>query len=222
MPYEAFWIPGLDTDFDPDEALLIGHDWLQSSSYPGGPVIVLNAAIMRRNRRTLDRMTDLYPLVSPRTRNRSWGGSHAVLAVWPAPQALEVAEEMAAPEGGLCVVPNSRDEMASWMRRTGAVDLTNPNAEPGSLEISPAVKEALDSIIAFDGHNDFISPEGKEYTIRWLRELIASGHRPNPADVEAYALQTGETDHTGAANLRRYYEGILSGRSFRDYRGRRI
>ena len=30
--YDAFWIPGLDDDgFDPDEALSIGFDWLDTA-----------------------------------------------------------------------------------------------------------------------------------------------------------------------------------------------
>jgi len=191
MSYEAFWIPGLDTEFDPDEALEIGDDWLRRSSYAGDPMIVLYAANMTQNRPMLAEMGTRHTVVSPQTRSRSRGGSHAVLAVWPSGRAMEVAEQMATPDGGLCVIPGSIEEVTWWIRRTGAQNLTDPDEKPEALDLDPEVCKTLDSLIFFDGHNRFISGAGKVQTVRGLREMIGRGLRPDPGAVEAYALQSG-------------------------------
>jgi hypothetical protein len=79
--YEAFWVPGLDTDFDPDEALATAERWLDTADYPAGPLIVPHAVKMVENRRSLLDLSRRYPVVSPQTQNRSaTGHGHAVLA----------------------------------------------------------------------------------------------------------------------------------------------
>ena len=45
------------------------------------------------------------------------------------------------------------------------------------------VRSALDYIITFDGHNNFIGAGGKENCIRHLRALVKDGYRPDAADV---------------------------------------
>ncbi|MEA2579934.1 MAG: hypothetical protein QOE83_826, partial [Actinomycetota bacterium] len=74
----------------------------------------------------------------------------------------------------------------------------------------------------FDGHNGFVSGAGKIDVVRRLREMVAAGHRPSPADVEAYVDASPEVWSGGGARLRRYYEGILDGKRFKDYRGQNI
>ena len=222
MSYEAFWIPGLDTDFDSDEALAIGDRWLRSSKYPGEPIIVLNAVEMTRRRDMLARMASRYTVVSPRVRNRGWGHSHAVLAVWPYKEAMVLAERLASPSGGLCVIEASGVQQPAWVAGKRAINLADPDANRKPLVLDPEVRRILDSLLFFDGHNGFISSEGKIRVVRDFRKMVADGFRPDPADVEAYALQSADTDLEGAAKLRSYYEGVLSGRSYRDYGGRPI
>lgn len=221
--FEAFWLPAFESDdYDPDDALRSGGAWLREAQYAGGPVIVLHAAKMTRNRPSLERLASQFPVVAPTTSNRGYGGSHAVLAVWPSKRSMEVAEEMASPNGGLCVIPYFDEEWRPWITAHRAVNLLRPGAEPETLELPAEVRKTLDSIILFDGHNGFISAEGKIDAVRDLRAMVATGYRPAPADVEAYVAASPDVSRGGAASLRRYYEGILTGRTFRDYRGRSI
>jgi hypothetical protein len=39
MDFEAFWIPGLNTEMDPDEALAIGYKWLDETDFAGKKTI---------------------------------------------------------------------------------------------------------------------------------------------------------------------------------------
>ena len=95
-------------------------------------------------------------------------------------------------------------------------------AEP-LAELPEEVRSALDYIITFDGHNNFIGAGGKENCIRHLRALVKDGYRPDAADVENYVLASGAIrSHEGAKRIREWYEGILEGRGFRDYKGRPI
>lgn len=160
MPFDAFWIPGLDTEFDFDEALAIGDRWLRESRYPGRRIIALHAAKMSSNRRYLEEMATRYEIVAPQTRNHSYGGSHAVLAVWASDQALELAEKLATPGGGVCLIPGTLKETTMWTSRMGTVNLADPDAGPApGVVFDPAVAGMLDSLLTFDGHNRFHGAE---------------------------------------------------------------
>jgi hypothetical protein len=222
MNFEAFWIPGLNTEMDPDEALAIGYKWLDETDFAGKKAIVLNAASMLGNRPMLARATGRYRIVSPRTKNRPYGSGNAILAVWPTFDTLAFAEGLAH-NGGVCLIPNSLDDMSVWVSRTQAVNLTDPEGGPAPpLSLDASVVETLDSLLSFDGHNGFYGAGGKDYAVRGLRAMVNSGHRPSPDEVEGYAVASGETNHKGAGHLRELYEGVLSGRRFRDYGGRLI
>jgi hypothetical protein len=220
--YEAFWLPPFDSDFDPDDALRLGGDWLDDAEYPGEAVIVLHAAKMTENRPSLAQLATRFAVVGTTTRTRPHGVSHAVLAVWPSKRSMELAERLASPRGGLCVIPYWADEWQPWIQAHGAVDLLHPNAATQALVLSPEARKTLDAIIFFDGHNAFVSGEGKIHAIRNLRAMVAAGDRPAPADVEAYADASGEVRSGGGARLREYYEGVLAGKKFRNYAGRVI
>lgn len=98
-----------------------------------------------------------------------------------------------------------------------------PDQEAPTLApLNSAVTGTLDSILQFGGHNSFLGGGEKEDAVQDLRAMLADGHRPDPADVEAYARASGETDVEGARRLREFYEKILAGRQLRDYRGRAI
>ena len=217
--YEACWIPGLNTDFDSDQALEIGLEWLAEADYPGEQIILLNAVKMTSHRRALEWAATRYRVVSPQSRNRPGGIGHAVLAVWPAVDTLEVGERLAI-QGALCVIPGTLDDLTPWMSRTQAVNLADPDAAPlEGPSLPAAAKKALDSALGFDGHNGFLGAGGKERAISELRIVAALPNRPEPVDIESYALASGETDAGGAGRLRDWYERILQGRTFRGYRG---
>ena len=222
MGFEAFWIPGLNSDFDPDRALAIGYRWLDEARYGGRPVITLNAASMLGNRPALARAASRYEVISPRTRNQPRGTGNAILAVWPDRKTLDLAETMAH-EGGLCVIPNSLDDVSLWISRTGARNLADPDgARAAPMSLNAEVRRVLDSLLSFDGHNGFYGAGGKERAVRDLREMVNEGYRPEPREVEEYAVASRETDHDGAVRLREIYEGVLAGRRFRDSSGRVI
>jgi hypothetical protein len=221
--YDAFWIPGLDSDFDADEALRLGFEWLDRARYAGGPLIVLYAKKMIQNRPSLAQAAHRFPVVSPQSHGGApYAGKHAVLAVWTHGKTLDFAEECAH-GGGLCVIPAKVEHIRPWISRTGAINLTDPEAPPEPMsQLAAQVKKLLDGTIAFDGHNGFLSGGGKEDAIDALRRIAAQDERPASVDLENYVRSTGEVDAEGAARLRQWYEGVLQGRGFRDYRGRPI
>jgi hypothetical protein len=220
MDFEAFWIP---SDLMNEDALAIGERWLRESTYPGQRVIALHAVKMTRNDPTLELMSKRYPVVSPQARGSFQRGGNAVLAVWASEEALQLAEELGSPGGGVCVIEGRLNELSTWSHRTRAVNLADPDAGPAEgLSLDQAATRVLDSILAFDGHNRFYGAGGKEHAVRGLRDIAASDRRPKPEELEAYAIQSGETDHEGASHLRELYEGVLAGKGFRDYRRRPI
>ena len=174
--YDAFWLPAFDVDVDPDEVLEVGGAWLRQAVYPGGPVIVLHAAKMVENRESLARLASEFPVVGPTTKNRTYHGSHAVLAVWPSKRSMEVAEEMASPDGGLCVIPYEGEEWAPWIAAHRAVDLLKPDDEPPTLDLPAGARTSLDWMVLFDGHNGFI--QSKAEIVGRLRQMVADGYRP--------------------------------------------
>jgi hypothetical protein len=220
--YEAFWIPGLNTSFDPDRALDFGWAWLDEESRRRSPLIVLNAVKMTQNRRRLAEMAQRFPVRSPQARYAPGDPPHAVLAVWPTVKTLEFAERLAW-EGALCVIPNTLDDMSTWIARAQALNLTDPAAPPiaGPVLIEDA-RRALDGTLEFDGHNSFLGGGGKDDAIRTLRRVASMSPRPSAEDIEAHALASGKTDYDGAARLSAWYRRILQGGYFRGERGERI
>jgi hypothetical protein len=217
--FSAFWIPG-PNEFDMDDGLRLGYRWLERSAPAGHRVVVLHATKMVSNRPTLRQATK-YTVVSPRSRGVPYGDAGAVLAIWPNAPTLEFAEELAfgAP---LCVIPYNHD-IAWWITKTGATNLTAPDERPDrQCGLPVSVADTLDSILQFGGHNGFLGGGEKEDAVSDLRAMVAAGHRPTPDDLENYARASGETDIDGARRLRGFYEAILAGRTLRDYRGRSI
>lgn len=217
--YDAFWIPGPD-DYDMDDGLHLGYRWLDSVQVTGEKVVVLYARKMVSNRRTLG-LADRYHVVSPRGHHIPYTSAGPVLAVWPTAETLELAQQLA--DGtALCVIPY-RHDVTWWITRTGAINLLAPDQEPPKLApLGSPVTDTLDSILQFGGHNSFVGGGEKEDAVQDLRAMLSDGHRPDPADIEAYARASGETDVEGARRLRGFYEKILDGRQLRDHRGRAI
>lgn len=122
MEYEAFWVPESSASKD----LAIGEQWLRDANYPGQRIIVLNTVKIADDVPALAEIMDRYTAVSPRTQNRPSGSGHAVLAPWVFDEALELAEELASPGGGLLVIDSDprRDEVEEWIARTHAACLT--------------------------------------------------------------------------------------------------
>jgi hypothetical protein len=221
--YEAAWAPGLDTDTDADVSLELGLNWIEDLDVPGEAAIVMNATKMSRNRPLLEWAAQRYPFISPQSRTRlSTPTGHAVLAVWPGGEALELAQRLAL-DGGLCVIGGNVFDVTPWIVRTHATNLAAPdNPGPAAPDVDEAVAKALDSVLFFGGNNSFLGGGEKKDAVRRLRSLVADGHRPSPDTIESYALASGKTGHKGARRLREFYEGILAGKGFRDYDGRLI
>ena len=100
--YEATWIPGLNTDFDPDEALALGEAWLRSRQDVRSRVVVMNAKKMMSNSLRLGRLASRFPFVSPQSREAG-PSPRAVLAVYPTNRTLDLAQELAL-DGALCEI----------------------------------------------------------------------------------------------------------------------
>lgn len=222
--YRAAWVPGLDdADFDPDESLEIALDWLGGVPCRGERLIVMNTKSMKDNRPLLSRAAQRYEFISPRSRaRRPFGGGNAVLSVWPTGETLELAQRLAL-DGALCVIAGTLFDVTSWIARTAATNLADPEADAVTPEqLDDALVSELKSILFFGGHNSFLGGGEKERAIRGLRSLVAAGHHPPPEAIEAFANASGDTDHKGAERLRGFYEGVLEGKQFRDYGGRVI
>lgn len=218
--YEAFWIPGLENDdIDPDDALELGFGWLRQAErkHGGAGVLVMNASLMRRNRPLLADAP--WDIVSPRSQRP--GGSGPVLAVWPVSKTLELAEYLAFGTA-LCVIPGTLFEIAPWIRRTGATCLAEGFMVEAGEQMSAEVRERLDHMLSFDGHNGFIGAGGKEYTIRTLREISLRPDAPTSDAIEEYLAGSGETTADGAARAAKWYDEIREGKRHLDYARRRI
>lgn len=217
--YDAFWIPGPET-FDMDEGLRLGYQWLDGGPVRNERVVLLNAKTMLNNRPMLAQASQ-YHVVSPRSRHIPHTTAGRVLAIWPSPETLELAQQLAL-DSALCVIPY-RQSIDWWIARSGAVNLTDPEAEPAKLaQPEPAVAEMLDSILGFGGHNSFVGAYEKEESVQGLRTMVARGHRPDPQDLEEYARASGKTDIEGARRLSDLYDKVLAGKRLRNHRGRAI
>lgn len=224
--YKSYWLPGLgNDDADPDEVLHSAFVWLETEPCSGDRLVVTNTLGMTEHTPFLAQASAPYTVISPKARKRIGtvgGPGNAVLAIWPAHETLELAEVLAR-DGALCVIPGSLDDMSPWIHRTSAHtlwDIDLPDDDP--LRLDEPVRSALDSIIAFDGNNNFLGAGGKEHAIRRLRTMIRDGHRPDPSALENYVLARGTRSFKGARRLREWYEGLLQGRRFYDYARRLI
>ena len=98
-------------------------------------------------------MSKRYRVVAPRSRAGSGArNGGAVLGIWVSRRAIELAEELAAPSGDLCLIaggaPASSTDTAMWVRRSQAVNLTDPQAGPAEgLDLDPAVTKLLDFLL---------------------------------------------------------------------------
>src|SRR5690348_11856215 len=95
--YDAYWIPGLQHDIDPDESLRFGLNWLTETerTEQARGVIVMYAKKMAANRPLLTWAAGQWEFVSPRSQRRS-SGAGPVLAIWPPNgEVLELAERLA-------------------------------------------------------------------------------------------------------------------------------
>lgn len=218
--YAAYWIPGLDNDaIDPDDALARGFDWLRQAErhHGGSGVLVMNAASMRHNRPLLGSAP--WDIVS--TRSHRPYGSGPILAVWPVARTLELAEQLAL-RTALCVIPGTLFDLSPWIRRTGAKCLADGFAVDPGEELSTDVREELDHMLSFDGHNGFLGAGGKEYAIRTLRDISRRDDAPTSEAIEEYLAGSGETNAKGAARAAMWYDEIREGKRHLDYARRPI
>lgn len=215
--YKAYWIPGLDSALDQDAGLDLGQEWLNSRSgfTPSQRIVVLNALYMAPHFQLRG------PTYSPQSKTHPSEGPRAVLAVYPAPETLEFAESLAL-RGQLCVIPGSVGTATQWIARTGAECLVEETTAPTLRDIPPEAKEIIDQALLFGGHNGFAGGYEKDRLIGDLREVRKLWAAATAADIEAYMLSTGETNHKGAARAREWYQGIIDGKRFRGERGRLI
>lgn len=220
--YVAAWIPGLKSDFDRDDALRLGERWLRSVAGVNGRIVVMNAKKMSGNNALLARLRGSFEFVSPQARYPSAQKPLAVLAIYPTNDTLDLAGQLAL-RGALCVIPGTIDDLTGWITRTRAVNLAAPTEEPPAMPTLPEeVRSELDRILFFGGHNGFLGGGEKERCFRGIREFERLPDTPAPEAVETYMLSTGKVRADGARRFRAWYEGALSGKRFKDCRGRYI
>jgi hypothetical protein len=221
--YEAFWVPGLNHDIDPDESLSVVLQWLTEAEqrHQAAGVIVMYAKSMAGNRPLLTWAAQPWEFVSPRSRQRPFGAG-PVLAIWPPDaEVLELAERLAL-DSALCVIAGYYD-VSPWVKKAQATCLIEGyEAELTETDLVPEVNRTLDAMLAFDGHNGFIGAGGKEDAIRGLQTIAGQAHPPTPEAIESYLAASGETNAKGASRARRWYEEILEGKRHRDQAGRII
>jgi hypothetical protein len=218
VPYEALWVPGLAHDIERDESLRCGLGWLAEAEESCGRAgrIVMYAKKMAGNAPLLTAAAQRWEFVSPRSRHSYDPGP--VLAVWPPDSGvIELAESLSRGYA-LCVIAG-RYDLSAWIKRARATCLIAGFEEPPPEELAPEVRESLDHMLWFDGHNGFVGAGGKEDAIRRLRAIAARADKPAPREIEDHLLASGETDADGARQARRWYEEILRGKRHLDYRG---
>ncbi len=217
--YDAYWIPGVESDLDPDTAMRLGLRWLDRSPYAGPGVIVVNA----KGAWASDHLvaSSGYQVVSPQSGRVQGGPAGAVLALFPTLKTLGLAQRLAL-DSGLCVIPGSYEDVKPWIVRTGATNLDDPDvAAPELADLADDAKETVDHIVFFVGHKS-IGGDEKVFTVRQLQALARDEHPPEPDALVAYAMTKGKLTAKALAQLRDVYEGLLAGKRFNDSSGRAI
>ncbi len=125
-PFDAYWLHAPANETGYHQRLDIAFDWLARPGHRGERVVVLHAAKMATN--TFLQRASQFTVVSPRTRNRPFNDDVGpVLAIWPDPTMVELAEDLAF-GSALCVVPHHQHDMAWWIDKNNATNLDDPDA----------------------------------------------------------------------------------------------
>jgi hypothetical protein len=223
--YDAFWVPGLNDDGDPDDALRVALSWLRDEERlrGGSGVIVMYAKKMMGNHHRLAWAATHWPFVSTRSSSGGWPEVRGpVLCVWPPNDAtLELAEQLAV-GSALCVIPGRTYDLAGWMARTGAKPLVAGAAARPIPALSDAAMKALESLASFGGHNEFLGGGEKEDAIRTLHELARRPDRPSREAIETFLRSSGEVHGDGPSRVGKWYDEVLAGKRHRDDAGRVI
>ena len=155
-------------------------------------------------------------------RSRRPVSKDPVLCIWPPdPYVLEFAEQIAF-DSALCVVAG-RHNLEGWIVKTNAESLVPRDVHVDENHPLPNdVAEALNAMLTFGGHNEFLGGGEKEDAVRTLRSLAARTDGPTPAALEAFVTASGETSAGGVQRVRQWYEETLAGKRHRDIRGHLI
>jgi hypothetical protein len=224
VQFDAFWVPGLDSDVDQDDSLPIAFEWLARAerTYGGRGLLVMNAVKMVDNDPAITRAASRWPLVSPQSRRHSRQAGGPVVCVWPATDRTVQLAEFSANGKALCMIAGSLMSLEPWIRKTSAMCLMQGfEVGPGS-PIPGDIRNLLDSMIRFGGHNAFLGGGEKEHAIRCMRLFASRPDAPSPDELEAYLRSSQGVERDGATRAGTWYERIRAGRSFRDYGGRAI
>ncbi len=218
--FDAFWLPSFDSEADPDEVIAIGFDWLRTAEKQARVegVLAMHASSMRHNRPIL--ASAPWEIVSPRSRG-AYRTAGPVLAIYPPPKTLELAERMAR-GAALCVIPYVMSDVLAWIQRTGAKGLVSEIAAPELPSLPADVQKELRHVVSFGGHNGFLGGGAKEIAIRAFHRIRNRPGAPSPEELADYLRITGEVDADGVARAGRWYTEVLHGKRHRDYRGRVI
>jgi hypothetical protein len=218
--YDAFFIR---PDIEPDRAIMLGVEWLIAQ--PGEPLILLHARKMVSNNRLLEHAVAQRRIraEAPGTiwRNRpGWQGG-PILAPWASPEVLRcIDDDLRRLATAVCVIGWRDDDPnhQAWVAVRNAVDLETGaqlGREQSDLVGDPVIRIALDHAEQFVNHNNMlVQAEDKDYVVRTLQELVASGHSYDLDELAAYAMATGWTGDE-VKRLREYGQKVLDGRSFR-------
>lgn len=222
--YVAYWVPGLDDEIDPDDALRLAFSWLdhEERARGGAGIIVMFAKKMMGNRPLLGAAAGRWDFISPRSRGRWPRGTGPVLCIWPPnDDTLELAEQLAH-GSALCVIPGSLYDVAGWIARTKAQSVVQGASARLVPDLPEDMAESLRSMAWFGGHNAFLGGGEKERAIRVLNEIARRRDRPSRESLETFLRSCREVEHDGASRAGKWYEEILQGKRHRDYAGRII
>lgn len=144
---------------------------------------------------------------------RSSGGP--VLAVWLDEKDLGIFDDAKSIEA-LCAVPWVADEITSWVKATGALNLLDPTKPPPSASIGdPVVLEAMQWLTGVVNLSTGLAhPNDKSRAVGAFRLLKKGRHAWVPEEIHAWALANGwKSRH--AEQLRDLAERIAAGKSVR-------
>lgn len=145
-------------------------------------------------------------------RSLRWNGG-PILALWLDEKNLRVFDDARSIEA-LCVVPWVADEITSWIKATGAIDLLNPTQPPPPATIGdPVVLEAMRWLTG--GVNlatGLAHPLDRARVVGVFRVLKEGRHAWAPDEVYVWAVANGwKTEHAG--DLRDVSDRIAAGRN---------
>lgn len=204
----------IDTQGPDDQAILAGARWLVDTAATARNRAVLAiplvsnvehlerslgagvaAALRKQRKATIEGVT--VELAIQRSANLARGAT--TLAIWPTEEQLGRLED--AGPTALCVIPWSEQEVSTWLRAWGPIELRSGESAASVVVSNQVVEAALKSLTRRVNLSSGLGhPSDRAAAVGMFKILQGSGETWDAAEVRAWALGHGWSSR-GAADL---------------------